>query len=135
MTRQDLRWSERVYTRIAARRLGARGRGVQIRFPATIKNPGSVAIGDRVVLREHAWLNCETGDGTVLTIGNGTYIGRFAHINASRSVVIEDEVLIADRVHISDYQHAFADPTRAIVAQGLPSPCSCGRGAGSASEP
>ena len=62
-----------------------------------------------VVVREHAWLNCE-GRGPALSIGSGSYLGRFAHVNAARSVVIEDEVLIADRVHISDYQHAFADP-------------------------
>jgi len=87
-----------------------------------VKNPRSVAVGSAVVIREHAWLNCEPAAEPTLTIGDGTYIGRFAHINAARSVVIEDEVLIADRVHISDYQHAFDDPTRSVVGQGLTEP-------------
>jgi acetyltransferase-like isoleucine patch superfamily enzyme len=75
-----------------------------------------------VVIREHAWLNCERQKSITLSIGDRSYVGRFAHINASRSVVIEDEVLIADRVHISDYQHAHEDPTRSVIAQGLTEP-------------
>jgi acetyltransferase-like isoleucine patch superfamily enzyme len=91
-------------------------------FPVTLKNARSVAIGDAVVIREHAWLNCEARSGFTLSIGSGSYIGRFSHINARESVVIEDEVLIADRVHISDYQHAIADLSRSIVAQGFTDP-------------
>ncbi len=112
----------RGYSWLIARRLGACGRDLQIRFPATIKNPASIAVGDMVAIREHAWLNCEQRDGITLSIGDRCYVGRFAHINASQSVVIEDEVLVADRVHISDYQHAYDDPSRAIVAQGLTDP-------------
>jgi acetyltransferase-like isoleucine patch superfamily enzyme len=75
-----------------------------------------------VVIREHAWLNCERRSSPSLLIGSGTYIGRFVHINASQSVVIEDDVLIADRVYIADYQHAFSDPSRNIIDQGFTSP-------------
>jgi len=91
-------------------------------YPATLKNPRSIELGDMVVIREHAWLNCSRAGAPTLTIGNGSYIGRFSHINADRSVVIEDEVLIADRVHISDHSHAFADRSLAVVAQGLTEP-------------
>jgi acetyltransferase-like isoleucine patch superfamily enzyme len=122
LTPRGTGFADRAYTKLVARRLGACGRRVQIRMPAMIKNPSSVQIGDGVIIREHAWLNCEPCDGYALSIGSGTYIGRFAHINAAESVVIEDEVLIADRVHISDYQHAFGDLERAIVAQRLTDP-------------
>lgn len=122
MTRQATSLVDRVYTQVVARRLGACGRGVQVIRPATIKNPSAVSVGDGVVIREHAWLNCEPRDGFTLSIGSGSYIGRFAHINARESVVIEDEVLIADRVHISDYQHAIDDVSRSIVGQGLTDP-------------
>jgi len=53
-----------------------------------------------------------------LRIGDGTYIGRFAHINAWRNVRIGRDVLIADRVFISDCEHAFADTTVPIRLQG-----------------
>jgi acetyltransferase-like isoleucine patch superfamily enzyme len=96
---------------------------VQIGFPATIKNPASISVGNMVVIRDHAWLNCERGRGApTLSIGDRSYIGRFAHINASQSVVIEEDVLVADRVHISDYQHAFDDPSQPIIQQGLTRP-------------
>lgn len=122
MTRQPTGPLGRAYSWLVTRRLGSCGRGVQIMFPARIKNPASIALGDGVVIREHAWLNCERGRRPTLTIGDRSYFGRMTHVNACRSVVIEDDVLVADRVHISDYQHAFDDPTRAIIDQGLTDP-------------
>jgi acetyltransferase-like isoleucine patch superfamily enzyme len=130
MTRQRLSPWNRVFSRVVARRLGACGTGLQIMVPATIKNPRSVSVGEMVVIREHAWLNCEARNGITLTIGSGSYVGRFVHVNAALSVVIEDQVLIADRVHISDHQHAHADISRAILAQGVtdPQPVRIGKG-------
>jgi acetyltransferase-like isoleucine patch superfamily enzyme len=130
MTRQRLSPWNRVFSRVIARRVGTCGRGLQIMFPATIKNPRSVSIGEMVVIREHAWLNCEPRSDFTLTIGSGSYVGRFVHVNAALSVIIEDQVLIADRVHISDHQHAHADLSRAIVAQGVtdPEPVRIGQG-------
>jgi acetyltransferase-like isoleucine patch superfamily enzyme len=112
----------RIYTLLTRHRLGACGHGLQIRYPAIIKNPQSISLGNMVVIREHAWLNCERRSSPSLLIGSGTYIGRFVHINASQSVVIEDGVLIADRVYIADYQHAFSDPVRNIIDQGFTTP-------------
>jgi carbonic anhydrase/acetyltransferase-like protein (isoleucine patch superfamily) len=122
MTRQPAGLFVRTYSLFVSRRFGVCGQGVQVIFPATVKNPGSVEVGDAVVIREHAWLNCEARSRYTLSIGSGSYIGRFVHINASQSVIIEDEVLIADRVHISDYQHAYLDLSRSIVSQGLTDP-------------
>ncbi len=122
LSRQGIGLFPRAYSRLIARRLGACGRGFRIGFPATIKNPGSISVGDMVVIREHAWLNCEVGDATTLSIGNQSYLGRFSHINALQSVVIEDEVMVSDRVHIADYQHAFHDLSRSIISQGLTDP-------------
>ena len=114
--------AQRIYSLVIRHRLGACGHGLQVRYPATIKNPQSISVGKMVVIREHAWLNCERRNSPTLLIGSGTYIGRFVHINASQSVVIEDDVLIADRVHIADYQHAYSDPSRNIIDQGFTSP-------------
>lgn len=78
-------------------------------------------IGSRVLLGERAWLNAkdDRGDGQpTLRIGDGTYIGRFAQINAWRSVTIGRNVLIADRVFISDADHTFSDPATPIRLQG-----------------
>lgn len=93
-------------------------------FPATINNGKSISIGSKVHIREHAWLNCiaQPAGTTSLTIGSGSYVGRFIHINAYESVVIEDDVLISDRVFISDVHHAFQDRNVPIINQGVTKP-------------
>ena len=95
----------RAYSVIVARRLGACGPKLQIGYPATIKNPGSVSVGGNVMIREHAWCNCEQHRRYVLHIGSGCYVGRFVHINASRSVVIEADARLEAR--IATFELAF----------------------------
>jgi acetyltransferase-like isoleucine patch superfamily enzyme len=53
-----------------------------------------------------------------LRIGDGSYIGRLVQINALRSVDIGENVLIADRVFISDADHIFGDTKVPIRLQG-----------------
>lgn len=88
---------------------------------AKLTAPHLVCIGSRVHICEHAWLNSKDDRGNgepTLTIGDGTYIGRFVHINAWREVIIEKDVLIADRVFISDADHKFEDLEIPISRQG-----------------
>jgi acetyltransferase-like isoleucine patch superfamily enzyme len=97
------------------------GEGSRLGRGARLVNPGLVQVGSRVVLGEHAWINAkdDRGDGVpTLRIGDGTYIGRFAQINAWRSVTIGREVLIADRVFISDADHNYQDAATPIRLQG-----------------
>jgi acetyltransferase-like isoleucine patch superfamily enzyme len=80
-----------------------------------------IRIGSGVLISEQAWLNAkdDRGDGlSTLSIGDGTYIGRLVQINAWQSVTIGSNVLIADRVFISDADHNFADTNTPIRLQG-----------------
>ncbi|MEV3836513.1 acyltransferase [Aeromonas allosaccharophila] len=52
-----------------------------------------------------------------LSIGQGTVIGRFAHIVSTVNVVIGEKVLIADRVYISDNLHSFDDIEKSVIDQ------------------
>jgi acetyltransferase-like isoleucine patch superfamily enzyme len=109
------------YTWLMRRRFAGWGKGSRLKPPATLHQPRLMDVGRNVFIREHAWLVAKAGrpDGRAsLIIGDGTYIGRFAHINAWRDVVIEPEVLIADRVFISDADHHFADRDVPIRLQG-----------------
>lgn len=93
----------------------------RIEYGAKLVSPWLVKVGDDVRICEHAWLNAkdDRGDGMpTLTIGEGTYIGRFAHINAWRQVTIENNVLLADRVFISDADHNYENPDVPIILQG-----------------
>lgn len=110
-----------VYTALVRRQFAAWGERSHIHFPAKLIAPHLVRVGDRVTISEHAWLNAKDDRGDAaptLTIGDGTYIGRFVQINAWRQVVIENDVLIADRVFISDADHNYENIGVPILLQG-----------------
>ena len=46
-----------------------------------------------------------SGTGVVLRIGDQVQINDYVHITASQSVVLEDRVLLASRIYISDTSH------------------------------
>lgn len=99
------------------RRFGARS---VVEPLCALNFPSAVEVGEGVHLREHAWLNClprEDGEPS-LTIGDRCYLGRFLHINAFRSVTIEADVMVADRVYIADTDHFYKDPAVPIIHQG-----------------
>lgn len=89
--------------------------------PAKLNEPNLIVIGNYVKICEHAWLNAKDDrkDGKpTLIIGDGTFIGRFVHINAWQQVVIEKNVLIAERVFISDADHRYDNIEIPIRLQG-----------------
>ncbi|MBI2500544.1 MAG: acyltransferase [Deltaproteobacteria bacterium] len=109
-----------VYSFLIKRKFCSFGRLSRIEFPSAMNFPSSMMIGDRVLVREHAYFNCApSGKGPTLVIGNGSYIGRFSHFNAYESVILEEDVLISDRVFISDAHHNYSDPEKPIIRQGL----------------
>jgi acetyltransferase-like isoleucine patch superfamily enzyme len=97
------------------------GRGSRIGRGAKIVGPQFVRIGSGVTIGQQAWMNAkdDRGDGApTLHVGDGTYIGRFVQINAWRNVVIGKDVLVADRVLISDADHNYSDINIPIRRQG-----------------
>jgi acetyltransferase-like isoleucine patch superfamily enzyme len=97
------------------------GRSSRIGRGAKLIDAQLIRVGSQVTIGDQAWLNAkdDRGDGlSTLSIGDGTYIGRLVHINAWQSVTIGSNVLVADRVFISDADHNFADTRTAIRLQG-----------------
>ena len=88
--------------------------------PLQIDNPGSISIGAKVFIGHHSWLiganNCSDKG---LIVKDNTTIGHFAHIVAHKEVVIEEEVLLADKVFISDCSHNYEDVDIPIQSQGV----------------
>lgn len=110
-----------VYTLVMRHRFARWGARSRIERPAKLVAPHLIAVGSGVHICGHAWLNAkdDRGDGRpTLEIGDGTYIGRFAQINAWRKVIIGRNVLVADRVVISDADHNFERPDAPIILQG-----------------
>lgn len=110
-----------LYSFIKSYKFGSWGAKSLIETSSKLINPNLINVGSGVYICEHAWLNAKDDRGDkkpTLIIGDGTSIGRFVHINAWREVVIEKNVLIADRVYISDADHNFKELDIPIIHQG-----------------
>jgi acetyltransferase-like isoleucine patch superfamily enzyme len=97
------------------------GNGSRIGRGAKLIGPNLIQVGCNVLIGELAWLNAKNdrGDGEVtLSISDGVYIGRLVQINAWQSVTIKKNVLIADKVFISDADHNYIDTSTPIQFQG-----------------
>lgn len=119
-----MRWNamrERLYTMLVRKRFAHWGTRSRLERYAKLVSPKLVAVDDDVYICNHVWLNAcdDRGDGQpTLRIGKGVYIGRFSQINAWRQVQIGSNVLIADRVFISDSTHCFRNTELPIIQQG-----------------
>jgi len=101
------------------------GKNFRIEHGIKVKHPEFITISDDVTINSHAWLNIVPLSGNQvpsLEIGKGTYIGRFATISCVNRIVIEENVLISDRVFSTDAFHGFLDASSPVSSQPLYSP-------------
>jgi acetyltransferase-like isoleucine patch superfamily enzyme len=78
-----------------------------------------ISIADRSVVQRGGWLLALKIDDIdpILQIGKNCAIGDFSHITSVGEVFIEDNVLIANKVYISDNIHTFEDINQPIINQ------------------
>jgi acetyltransferase-like isoleucine patch superfamily enzyme len=98
------------------------GQSSRIGRRAKLVSAQLIQVGSSVTIGGQAWLNAkdDRGDGlSTLSIGDGTYIGQLVQINAWQSVTIGCNVLIGDRVFISDADHNSADTRIPICMLGV----------------
>ncbi len=78
-------------------------------------------IQNNVSIHKHSWLGCykvpQLPD-PLLVLSEGVVIGNFCHISCTGSMIIEKNVLIADRITIADSVHNFSDISTPIIKQG-----------------
>ena len=106
------------------------GKGSVIYKPLQFNQIDSVSIGNKVFIAEGSWLIGNKNETCTLQVGDGSTIGHFVHIVAERSVTIGENVLIADKVFISDADHGYKDISIPIQNQNLEikKPVSIGEG-------
>jgi acetyltransferase-like isoleucine patch superfamily enzyme len=97
----------RLFSRVFAR-VGFRS---IVGFPNTIVGSRFLTIGERVYLRKRSYLLCvplgpDAPRGRI-EIGDNSLLGHDCHIVAARRVSIGRNVLIADRVFITDCNHGL----------------------------
>lgn len=96
------------------------GKNIQINSPLKIDGLSKISIDDNVVIGYKTWLfGLSFNDDCNLEIGSGTEIGNFNHIVALKSIKIGKNVLIADKVYISDNLHEYRDVKIPIIKQGV----------------
>ncbi len=95
------------------------GKKVAIINPDIIEGAHYISLGDYVSINSKVWLLALKENDFIpqLVIGERTTIGRFSHIVAVREVVIGKNVLIADKVYLSDNLHAYEDISKPIMDQ------------------
>lgn len=111
-----------LYSLFNKRYFGSFGRRVAIVQPLKIEGKKNIYLGDQVHIANYAWLAALplTGEKEVrLEIGSGTSIGHFNHIYATKSIVIGEEVLTADKVYISDNQHNYKNVSSPVIRQAV----------------
>jgi acetyltransferase-like isoleucine patch superfamily enzyme len=92
-----------------------------LELPIRLGGEGRISIGSDVYVGAGCWLQTLTGTdhaGT-LEIGDGTSIAGSCVLSAARSVRLGRKVLLARNVYISDHIHAYEDPARAVLDQGV----------------
>jgi lipopolysaccharide O-acetyltransferase len=93
------------------------GRGTVIQLPVRLHGERRIAIGSGVYVGADSWLQT-LGEGR-LEVGDGSSLAGGCVLSAAASVRLGKKVLVARNVYVSDHIHAYADPDRAVVEQGL----------------
>jgi len=78
-----------------------------------------ISILSKVTIQRQGWLLALKIDenNPEIFIGENSAIGDFSHISSVRSVVIERDVLIANKVYISDNMHNYMDVNVPVIYQ------------------
>lgn len=81
-------------------------------FPLDLRGRRHIRFGARMTCGRGCRFEAypPSGEGVTLTIGDDVQINDYCHITASGSVVLEDRVLLASRVYISDTSHGAYGP-------------------------
>lgn len=97
------------------------GKRSGIDFPLRLANARRIEIGDDVFIGESSWLNAfnDQGPESKIEIRSGVNISGMCVLSAAKSIVIEEDVLIARNVYIADHTHKCDASTVAIVYQGI----------------
>lgn len=87
------------------------GSNSTISFPFQAEGVQHISIGKKVHLHQYSWLLALKANKVppYLVIDDNTYIGRFFHIVCVNKIKVKKNVLISDKVYISDNLHDYRD--------------------------
>ena len=112
-----VRYVQLIYYKILFQNFGLHS---VVRSPLRIDGSKNIFIGNYCIIEYKTWLAANPltdAQECALVIMDGCTIGHFNHIYATGKIVIEKNVLTADRVYISDNLHGYEDITKPIKEQ------------------
>lgn len=87
-------------------------------FDPQVWNPQHIHLGSNLWIGDKVWLAVSSNrSDSKLVIKDKVRIGRFSEIYALQSIILEDGVVAAENVYISDNTHAYNDINRFIRDQ------------------
>ena len=101
------------------------GSGNTIDFRSEIRRSTAsrISIGDDVYLAPDVWLNIATNEksssGPAIIVGSHCEIGRRNSISAKNRIELEESIITAPSVFITDHPHEYSDIDIPILAQGV----------------
>jgi acetyltransferase-like isoleucine patch superfamily enzyme len=112
----------KIFSLLIGRGFAEFGAGSILENPVKLRNPHRIAIGSQTFIGPGSWFEVGTkpGDGSVaITIGSRCSIAGSCVMTAAREIVLEDEVLFARNVYVSDHRHRYDQVGTAVLAQGI----------------
>lgn len=105
-------------------RLKECGFGLIVKTGVQINKPRQVYLGKRVCLNRYVtiYLNKISDKIPIVKIGDNVLIGAYSSIGCSNEIIIEDNVMLAPHVHITDRNHSYEDIKTPISKQPAVSP-------------
>src|SRR2546425_1450505 len=106
-----VRFRARCFTKLISGQFKEIGVGTRISPPLRFDNLGQVSLGDGVIINRDCWIltlnekNHESSPKLIIKSHAG--IGMGATISAASRILIEEYVLLARNVYISDHGHAY----------------------------
>lgn len=97
------------------------GKNTRVYRPLCVDGIENITLGDDVVVHDYTWLAALplTGQGVQLVLNDGVTLGNFNHIYATNSIIIEKDVLTADKVYISDNLHNYEEIALPVIKQSI----------------
>ena len=109
-----------IFRLIWINKFGKFGKNSYLNAPLRINNSQNIFIGNNVTIQYKAWLAAKPineKSSSKLIIKDGCNIGDFNHIYATKMILIEECVLTASRVYITDNLHSYEDILTPISKQ------------------
>lgn len=100
------------------RRTGLKGRGLYIGKDVLVQGNGRIVVGDDVIIGPDTTFTLNpVGNVPEIILGKGVNLGKFNDFGCSERIIVEDYVITAPYVHITDRDHCYTDKSTPIMHQ------------------